>query len=215
MARPVPTPPFPRPVDYGATGEEYGDWLDAVDNGDPVHPGPALSDYLDALDRHQRANYDAEVIPLSQAPHQRRLARHPPPSSPPPFPTPPTRRWTAASGPSPGGASGWSTWTFPAATVGSGSTDSALPSTPDGARHPRTRNPDWSLTMPRSPTSPATPTSRCSSPARTATRSPSLAAPPAPCAKLGCPGRDRRLLRRGNQRRLRPPAPDHHAVDPV
>jgi hypothetical protein len=64
MARRVPTPPHPRPVDYGASGEEYDEYQDAVDRGDPVQPSSALADYLDALDRHQRANYDAEVIPV-------------------------------------------------------------------------------------------------------------------------------------------------------
>lgn len=59
----VPTPPFPRPIDYGASGEEYGDWLDATDRGEVIQPSPGLADYLDALDRHQRANYDAKVIP--------------------------------------------------------------------------------------------------------------------------------------------------------
>jgi hypothetical protein len=64
MARPVPTPAFPRPLDYGASGEEYDQYQDAVDRGQVAQPSPALADYLDALDQHQRANYDAEVIPL-------------------------------------------------------------------------------------------------------------------------------------------------------
>jgi hypothetical protein len=63
MARPVPTPPFPRLADYGASDQEYEHWLDASDRGDPIQPSPTLAAYLDALDRHQRANYDAEVIP--------------------------------------------------------------------------------------------------------------------------------------------------------
>jgi hypothetical protein len=64
MARQVPTPPFPRPVHYGASDEEYDAYQDAVDRGQVVQPSPALAAYLDALDHHQRANYDAEVIPL-------------------------------------------------------------------------------------------------------------------------------------------------------
>jgi hypothetical protein len=64
MARHVPTPPFPRPHDYGASSAEYDDWLDAADRGDPTDPSPALADYLEALDRHQRDNYDAQVIPV-------------------------------------------------------------------------------------------------------------------------------------------------------
>ena len=64
MARQVPTPLFPRPVDYGASAEEYDQYQDAVDRGEVVQPSPALADYLDALDHHQRANYDAQVIPL-------------------------------------------------------------------------------------------------------------------------------------------------------
>ena len=64
MARPVPTPPFPQPATYGADSEDYDDWLDAVDRGEAVQPSPALAAYLDALDRHQRANYDAHVIPV-------------------------------------------------------------------------------------------------------------------------------------------------------
>jgi hypothetical protein len=64
MARQVQPPPFPQPVHYGASDDDYGDYLDATDHGDPVHPSPALADYLVALDRHQRANYDAHVIPV-------------------------------------------------------------------------------------------------------------------------------------------------------
>jgi len=64
MARRVPTPPFPKLADYGASSTEYGDWLDATDRGDPVHPSAELADYLDALDQHQRANLGAEVIPV-------------------------------------------------------------------------------------------------------------------------------------------------------
>jgi hypothetical protein len=64
MARQVPIPPAPRPSDYGTSPEEYGDWLDANDRGDPHQPSPALQEYLAALDRHQRDNYDAQVIPV-------------------------------------------------------------------------------------------------------------------------------------------------------
>jgi hypothetical protein len=64
MARRVPTPPFPRPHQYGASSDEYDQWLDASDRGDPVDPSPALAEYLAALDRHQRANYGAQVIPV-------------------------------------------------------------------------------------------------------------------------------------------------------
>jgi hypothetical protein len=63
MARQVPTPPFPRPVDYGTSGEEYEEYLDAADRGQIVQPRPALAAYLDALDEHLAANYDAQVIP--------------------------------------------------------------------------------------------------------------------------------------------------------
>jgi len=63
MARQVPTPPFPQPVQYGASSEEYGEWLDAADRGEDPHPGPALAGYLHALQEHLAANYDAEVIP--------------------------------------------------------------------------------------------------------------------------------------------------------
>jgi hypothetical protein len=64
MARRVPTPPVPRPGDYDASPDEYGDWLDATDRGEHLQPSPALQHYLEALDRHQRANYDAQVIPV-------------------------------------------------------------------------------------------------------------------------------------------------------
>jgi hypothetical protein len=64
MARQVPTPPVPRPGDYDASPDEYGDWLDATDRGDPLQPSPALQQYLAALDRHQQANYNAQVIPV-------------------------------------------------------------------------------------------------------------------------------------------------------
>ena len=58
-----PTPPFPQPSSYGASREEYDEYLDAVDRGDTVEPGPALAAYLDARDQHLAANYDAQVIP--------------------------------------------------------------------------------------------------------------------------------------------------------
>jgi hypothetical protein len=64
MARRVPTPPFPTPADHGASSAEYDDWRDASDRGHPTQPSVGLADYLDALDRHQRANYDAHVIPV-------------------------------------------------------------------------------------------------------------------------------------------------------
>jgi hypothetical protein len=64
MARRVPTPPFPRPHDYGASSDEYDAWQDATDRGDSTNPSPELTDYLHALDQHQRANYSAEVIPV-------------------------------------------------------------------------------------------------------------------------------------------------------
>jgi hypothetical protein len=63
MARRVPTPPFSKPADHGASSQEYDDWLDASDRGDP-QPSAELAEYLDALDQHQRANYDAHVIPV-------------------------------------------------------------------------------------------------------------------------------------------------------
>jgi hypothetical protein len=63
MARQVPTPPFPLPASYGASSEERDDYLDAVDRGETVQPSPELSAYLDALDQHLAANYDAQVIP--------------------------------------------------------------------------------------------------------------------------------------------------------
>jgi hypothetical protein len=63
MARQVSTPPFPQPASYGASSEEYDDYLDAVGRGEPVQPGPALAAYLAARDQHLAANYDAEVIP--------------------------------------------------------------------------------------------------------------------------------------------------------
>jgi hypothetical protein len=64
LARRVPTPPFPTPADYGASADEYDDWLEASDRGHPTPPSAALADYLEALDRHRRANYDAQVIPV-------------------------------------------------------------------------------------------------------------------------------------------------------
>jgi hypothetical protein len=64
MARRVSTPPFPKPADHGASSQEYDDWLDASDRGQPTQPSAELAGYLDALDRHQRANYDAHVIPV-------------------------------------------------------------------------------------------------------------------------------------------------------
>jgi hypothetical protein len=64
MARRVPTPPFPTPADYGASTDEYDQWLDASDRGDPTQLSAELADYLDALERHQRDNYGAEVIPV-------------------------------------------------------------------------------------------------------------------------------------------------------
>jgi hypothetical protein len=64
MARRVPTPPFPRPHHYGASSAEYDDWQDARDRGDATDASPQLADYLAALDRHQRANYGAQVIPV-------------------------------------------------------------------------------------------------------------------------------------------------------
>jgi hypothetical protein len=63
MTRQVPTPPFPQPASYGASSEEYDDYRDATDRGEPVQPSPELGAYLDAMDQHLRANYDAEVIP--------------------------------------------------------------------------------------------------------------------------------------------------------
>jgi hypothetical protein len=63
MARQVPTPAFPRPVDYGTSGQEYEEYLDATDRGQVVQPSPALANYLNALEEHLAANYDAEVIP--------------------------------------------------------------------------------------------------------------------------------------------------------
>jgi hypothetical protein len=63
MARVVPTSPFPRPVDYGTSSEEYDAYRDATDRGEAVQPSPELAAYLDAIDQHLRANYDAEVIP--------------------------------------------------------------------------------------------------------------------------------------------------------
>jgi hypothetical protein len=64
MARQVPTPPTPRPGDYGASADEYGDWLDAFDRGEHLQPSHALQAYLEALERHQRANHNAQVIPV-------------------------------------------------------------------------------------------------------------------------------------------------------
>jgi len=63
MTRPVPVPPFPQPSSYGTSGDEYDAWLDGVDRGQPVQPSPELTYYLDALDAHLAANYDAQVIP--------------------------------------------------------------------------------------------------------------------------------------------------------
>ena len=40
MARRVPPRPHPLPVHYGTSGEEYADWLDAVDRGDSTPPSP-------------------------------------------------------------------------------------------------------------------------------------------------------------------------------
>jgi hypothetical protein len=64
MARRVPTPPFPRPHHYGASTTDYDAWQDATTRGDPIDPSPELADYLDAVERHQRDNYGAEVIPV-------------------------------------------------------------------------------------------------------------------------------------------------------
>jgi hypothetical protein len=44
--------------------DEYDDWLDATDRGDPTQPSVELAAYLAALERHQRAHYDAQVIPV-------------------------------------------------------------------------------------------------------------------------------------------------------
>jgi hypothetical protein len=63
MTRQVPVPPFPQPADYGATSDEYDAWLDATDRGESVPPSPELAAYLDAVGQHQRANYNAQVIP--------------------------------------------------------------------------------------------------------------------------------------------------------
>jgi hypothetical protein len=63
MTRQVPAPPFPQPVTYGASSDEYDTYLDAVARGEVVQPSPALAAYLDARDQHLQANYDAEVIP--------------------------------------------------------------------------------------------------------------------------------------------------------
>jgi hypothetical protein len=64
MARRVPTPAFPTPADYGASADEYDNWREASDRGHPTPPSAALADYLEALDRHRRANYNAQVIPV-------------------------------------------------------------------------------------------------------------------------------------------------------
>jgi hypothetical protein len=64
MARRVPTPAFPKPADYGASSGEYDHWLDASDRGHPTQPSAELTAYLEALDQHRRANYDAQVIPV-------------------------------------------------------------------------------------------------------------------------------------------------------
>jgi hypothetical protein len=64
MARRVPTPPVPRPHHYGASSDDYDAWQDATARGDPTHPSPELTEYLTALDQHQRANYGAQVIPV-------------------------------------------------------------------------------------------------------------------------------------------------------
>ena len=147
MTRQVPTPPFPQPATYGTSREAYDEYLDAVDRGDTVEPSPALVAYLDARTQHLQANYDAQVIPRHKlwtndswliTPVERVAAR----------PHAPSSALDRRQRPIPCGASGWTTWTVPAATAGSGSTDQHLSSTPDGARHPRTRNPDWSSTMP-------------------------------------------------------------------
>jgi hypothetical protein len=63
MARQVPVPPFPQPVDYGATSDEHDAYLDATDRGETPQPSPELAAYLHAVGWHQRANYDAQVIP--------------------------------------------------------------------------------------------------------------------------------------------------------
>jgi hypothetical protein len=66
MARQVPVPAFPRPVDYRATDEEYDAFLAATDRGEPVQPSPELAAYLSTRDQHLAANYDAQVIPRHQ-----------------------------------------------------------------------------------------------------------------------------------------------------
>ena len=63
MTRQVPTPPFPQPPTYGTSSEEYDAWLDASDRGAAIQPSSELAAYLDALDQHLAANYDAQVIP--------------------------------------------------------------------------------------------------------------------------------------------------------
>src|SRR5512133_64128 len=60
-------------------------------------------------------------------------------SSPPPCRTLPPARPTAASGPSPGGTSGSTTWTPHEATAESGSTNQRHPSTPDASTPNGTR----------------------------------------------------------------------------
>jgi hypothetical protein len=135
MARQVATPPFPQPVDYGASSEEYDAWLDAVDRGEAVQPSPGLAAYLDARDQHLQANYDVQVIPRHKLwTNDGWLIT--PTNWEPPSPTPPAPRWTAASGPSPGGPSGSTTSTPPEATAASESTSHRHPSTPDGAKTP-------------------------------------------------------------------------------
>ena len=61
---PRPHPILPHAADYGASTDEYDDWLDATDRGQPTQPSAELADYLEALEGHQRANYDAQVIPV-------------------------------------------------------------------------------------------------------------------------------------------------------
>jgi hypothetical protein len=63
MTRQVPVPPFPQPHSYGATSEEYDGWRDASGHGESTQPSPELAIYLDVVDQHLQANYDAQVIP--------------------------------------------------------------------------------------------------------------------------------------------------------
>jgi len=60
---PGPHPTLPQPASYGASSEEYDDYRDGTDRGEPVQPSPALVAYLDARDEHLAADYDAQVIP--------------------------------------------------------------------------------------------------------------------------------------------------------